>query len=87
MLAVVGSATYHWKLKKRSLAAFRMRRRYVFGSSVTVGYATPLTIGVSLNCSMPTEMFGVPGICCGLAERVGLVLPGGRVVQVASSAS
>ena len=25
----------------------------------------PLTIGVSLNCSMPAEMFGVPGICCG----------------------
>ena len=37
VLAVVGSATYHWKLKKRSFAAFRMRKRYDFGSSVTVG--------------------------------------------------
>ena len=27
-----------------------------FGSSSTVGYAVPFTIGVSLNCSMPTEM-------------------------------
>ena len=34
---VVGSATYHWKLKKRSLAAFSMRRRYVLGCSVTFG--------------------------------------------------
>ncbi len=34
---VVGSATYHWKLKKRSLAAFSMRKRYVFGWSVTSG--------------------------------------------------
>ena len=25
----------------------------------------PFTIGVSLNCSMPTELFGVPGICGG----------------------
>ncbi len=33
----VGSATYHWKLKNRSFAAFRIRSRYVFGSSVTVG--------------------------------------------------
>ena len=30
-----------------------------------LGYATPLTMGVSLNCSIPTEMFGVPGISCG----------------------
>ena len=33
----VGSATYHWKLKKRSFAAFRMRKRYDFGSRVIVG--------------------------------------------------
>ncbi len=33
--------------------------------TVVVGYAVPLTIGVSLNCSIPTEMFGVPGIRAG----------------------
>ena len=32
---------------------------------MVVGYAVPLTIGVSLNCSMPTEMFGVPGMSSG----------------------
>ena len=31
----------------------------------TVGYAVPLTSGVSLNCSIPTDMFGVPGIIAG----------------------
>ena len=65
VLAVLGSPTYHWKLKKRSFAAFNTRKRYDFGSSVIVGYATPFTIGVSLNCSMPVEMFGVPGISSG----------------------
>ena len=34
---VDGSATYHWKLKKRSLAAFSTRKRYDFGCSVTSG--------------------------------------------------
>ncbi len=32
---------------------------------MVVGYAVPLTIGVSLNASMPTETFGVDGICAG----------------------
>ena len=44
---------------------------YVFDSTndATTNYdrvlAVPLTIGVSLNCSMPAEMSGVPGIICG----------------------
>ncbi|HWR97220.1 MAG TPA: hypothetical protein VN317_02275 [Candidatus Methanoperedens sp.] len=68
-------------MKKRSFAALRMRSRQIFGSSVSVGYATPFTRGVSLNCSMPTEMFGVPGICAGsqngsvwYCQLVGLVI-------------
>ena len=32
---------------------------------VVVGYAVPLTIGVSLKASMPTETFGVDGISAG----------------------
>ena len=32
-----GSATYHWKLKDRSFAAFSIRSRYVFGDNVTFG--------------------------------------------------
>ena len=31
------SATYQDRFQKRSLAAFRMRNRYAFGSSVVVG--------------------------------------------------
>ena len=69
----VGSATYHCRFQKRSLAAFRMRKRYAFGSTVIVGYAVPLTIGVSLNASMPTEMFGVPGISGGSQNWVGRI--------------
>ena len=61
----VESATYHCRFQKRSLAAFRILSRYDFGSSVVFGYAVPFTIGVSLNCSMPTEMLGVPGINSG----------------------
>jgi len=53
------------RLKNRSLAAFSTRNRYDFGSTVVVGYAVPLTIGVSLKASMPTEMFGVPGMSAG----------------------
>ena len=62
---MVGSATYHWRFQKRSLAALRIRYRYALGSTVVVGYTVPLTIGVSLNASMPTEMFGVHGIVGG----------------------
>ena len=59
------SATYHCRFQKRSFAAFRTRNLYDFGSSVTFGYAVPLTMGVSLNCSIPTEMFGVLGMSFG----------------------
>src|SRR3954451_6782665 len=60
---VVGSATYHCRFQKRSLAALSSRMRYAFGCTVVVGYAVPFTTGVSLNCSMPADTFGVPGIC------------------------
>ena len=33
----VGSAVYHWKLKKRSFAPFNILNRYVLGSTVTFG--------------------------------------------------
>ena len=35
------------------------------GSPWSSGTPCPFTIGVSLNCSIPTEMFGVPGISFG----------------------
>ena len=34
-------------------------------TTYTRGGSVPFTIGVSLNCSMPTEIFGVPGMNSG----------------------
>ena len=59
------SATYHCKFQKRSLDAFRIRKRYSPRSQCDFGYAVPLTTGVSLKCSIPTDRFGVPGISGG----------------------
>ena len=61
----LSSAMYHWRFQNRSLAAFRTRNRTAVGWTPLSGYAVPLTTGVSLNCSIPTEMFGVPGISFG----------------------
>src|SRR5664279_1313501 len=62
---VVGSATYQDRFQNRSLDALSIRNRYAFGSTDVVGYAVPFTTGVSLNASIPTDTFGVDGICAG----------------------
>src|SRR5215469_11375859 len=41
------SATYSCRLKKRELAPFNMRKRNLWGGTVTVGYGAPLTRMVS----------------------------------------
>ena len=59
------SATYQDRFQKRSLAAFRMRKRYDFGSTRRgrVGRAVDDRRVVELLHA--DVMFGVPGICCG----------------------
>ena len=65
MAPLASIAWYSDRFMNRSLAAFRIRKRYAFGSSVTVGYALPLTTGVSMNASMPMELYGVLGMSRG----------------------
>src|SRR5258705_3403159 len=49
-----------------------MRKRYSPGARVSFGYAVPLTTGVSLKCSIPTDIFGVPGISGAGTNHVGV---------------
>ena len=75
----VESATYHCRFKKRSLAAFRIRRRYDFGSTVVGRVRRAVHDRRVVELLHPDRDVRRARDLLGLAERVGLVLPGGRV--------
>ena len=78
---VVESATNHDRFQERSLPAARILKRYASGATWRVGYATPLTTGVSMKDSGVPDGFGMIGHC-----QSGGVVPVGTPIAAAEVA-